>query len=136
VRVDDVDHVDVVEQLHTGQLGLGKQVRRQLILGHENKVRDVLRAVDHLVGLETLRVQPTHVQHQHLAQLVRRETCLGLFGQAISDELDCFVDVVNGTRRNGIEPSRLATDHNRSNRENADRRGDDENRSDQLVIKR
>jgi hypothetical protein len=80
-------------------------------------------------------MQPTHVQYQQLSQLVGREPSLGLFGKSICNEVDGLFDLVNGTRRNGVKPSRLATNYDCSDDENADRCGCDEKISDQMPMR-
>ena len=71
---------------------------------------DVLGPIHHGIRLEALTVEPPHVQHKNRSQFIWGESRLGLLRNTVSNKLDGFVQHVNGTRRNSIKPSRLASD--------------------------
>jgi hypothetical protein len=107
--VDHVHNVNIIEQLNPNFVCSAKDVPSQCVLTDDYQI-DVLGPIDHRIGLETLSVEPPHVQYKNRPQLIRRETRLGLFWNSVSNKLDCLIQHVNGTRRNSIKPSRLASD--------------------------
>jgi len=135
VTLDHVHDVDVVENLDAGLRCFRQEVRRQLVFRDEHELVDVLSAIDRSLGLQSAGVQPAHVQRQQRRKLVEREPRLSGRRQEISHEVDRLVGVVNGTRRNGIKPSRLATDDYCGDDKNTHRRRGDENAGDQMPIR-
>ncbi len=113
MRFDDVDGVDVVEQIDVVPFRLAEQVRGEVRLGDHDRLVDRLRLVDHVVGLQTLVVQPLHVEDEQLLDLLGRQAGLALGGQAVADEVDGLVELVHRPWRDGVEPMGLAADGDR-----------------------
>ena len=56
------------------RLGFTEQVPGQRVLVDNDRNGDVLPAIDHVRRLQTLGIQPAHVEGQQLLQLVGCET--------------------------------------------------------------
>ena len=130
VGVDDVDHVDIVDDHDAVALGLAEQVSGQRVLADDDRRGDVLAPIDDIRGLQALGVQPTHVERQQLLELVGRQPRLRLGRQVLGDELDRLVDDVHRARRDRIEPACLAADDDSSDHERAQRGEHDEDERD------
>jgi hypothetical protein len=99
--VDHVHNVNIIEQLNPNFVCSAKDVPSQCVLTDDYQI-DILRPIDHGIRLETLTVEPPHVQHKNRAQFIWGEPRLGLLRNTVSNKLDGFVQHVNGTRRNSI----------------------------------
>ena len=78
--------------------------------------------VDDAVGLQPLLVQPAHVEHEQLLDLLGREPGLALLGEAVAHEVDRLVELVHDPRRHGVEAMGLTPDGDRRDHEHAERR--------------
>jgi len=67
VRLHHIDDINVFEKLHSRFACFCKQIARELVFGNEHHIANFLWQIDHFVGLQTLSMQPPHMQHQHLA---------------------------------------------------------------------
>ena len=122
VRVDHMHHINVFEHADPVAFGFTEDVGRECVIADNDEFINALTAVNNSVRLKTVGVQPTHVQNEDRLQLFRCQTSLGGCWNPVRNELGSLYKHVNGTRRNGIKPSRLASDCDCSDRENRDHR--------------
>lgn len=132
VSFDNVDRIDVVEQIDVVALRLPEEIRRETVFGHHDGLGDVLGPVDHLVGLQTLAVQPLHVKRKELLDLTRCEASLTLNRETIADEVNRFIECVHGTRGNGIKPNCFPADRDRCDDKHEQGSNDGEHDRDQI----
>ena len=117
-------HINVLKHADPVSFSFTEDVRSESVITYNHEFFNVLATVNNCIGLEATGVQPTHVQNENRLQLFRCETCLRGRGYPVRNELGSLDEDVNGTRRNGIKPSRLASDCDCSDRENRDHRSD------------
>jgi hypothetical protein len=65
--------------------------------------------------LQTLGVEPLHVEREQLLDFARCEPSLAFLGQAIAHEVGGFLKRIHDSWRNCVKPVRLTTHHNRCN---------------------
>jgi len=70
MRLDHVDHVDIVEEFHACPPRFAEKVGRHRGLFDHHRGGDVLPPVDHVGGLQPPRVQPSHMESQQLVEIV------------------------------------------------------------------
>ena len=61
---DDMYDIDIIQNLDIIFLGSVEQVRGECLLVNNNFVDDVLTTIKHARGLQTIFVQPAHVENQ------------------------------------------------------------------------